>query len=272
MKLYGRNYKLVWEDHFDRTKIDEGFWDILHYNVPGHFGRPAWRKREACTVEDSNLVIRASIDKNGDYVSGMLRGHGHLAYKYGYAEIRAKLPKGGSGIWPGFWMVRPDFNGRSVAMPEIDVFEMFGDDSKIASAMHSWWRDAEGTKHIGYFDNLPNKAYLPNGSKFSDGYHTIGFEWTPLLAAFYVDGEPYCTVRIDNPLMEVFHEPIYFILSMAYGLTFLPAPEDNRTEPIEYKIDYIRLYQNEDGKLYHVGDDKELCEISDPYQFSEFKK
>ena len=51
MKLYGKGYKLVWEDHFDGPKIDEGYWDILHYNVKGCGGRPAWRKRENCRVE-----------------------------------------------------------------------------------------------------------------------------------------------------------------------------------------------------------------------------
>ena len=277
MNLYGTNYKLVWEDHFDKGEIDPGYWDVMHYNVPGCDDRPAWRKRENCTIEDSELVIRAKIEENGDYSSGMLRGHGHLAYKYGYAEIRAKLPISGKGIWPGFWMVRPQFNGQKRGGPEIDVFEMFGDASTIASAMHSWWTDEvygkHNVRHIGYFSGqgITNKISPADGSKFSDGYHTIGFEWTPELAAFYMDGEPYCTVRIDNPIMEVFHEPIYFIISMAFGLKFLAAPEEDRTDPIEYRVDYIRLYQNEDGKMYHIGEDKELREITDPYALSELK-
>ena len=274
MNLYGKDYKLVWEDHFDGPKIDEDYWDILHYNVPGHEGRPAWRKRENCSVKDSMLTIKANIDENGDYVSGMLRGNGHLAYKYGYAEIRAKLPIGGKGIWPGFWMCRPEFNGQSKGSPEIDVFEMFGDDSRIACALHSWWRDDSGTRHIGYFagQNYPITKLLPDGSKYSDDFHTIGFEWTPELVAFFVDGEPYCTARIDNMIFEVFHEPIYFIISMAFGLTHISKPDEDRTEPIDYIVDYIRLYQNEDGKLYHVDENKDLCEITDPYALSEFKK
>lgn len=270
MNLYGKNYKLVWEDHFDGSKIDEGYWDIMHYHVPGHEDRPAWRKRDNCSVKDSMLTIKATIEENGDYVSGMLRGNGHFAYKYGYAEIRAKLPKGGPGVWPGFWMCRPSFNGAVNGGPEIDVFEMFGDDSYIACNLHSWW----STGHINYLDGqgYPKKISLPNGEKFSDDFHTIGYEWTPELVAFYVDGEPYCTVRIDNPVMEVFQEPIYFIISMAFGLTFTAKPDENRTEPIEYIVDYIRLYQNENGKLYHVDENKNLCEVEDPYSLSEFKK
>ena len=273
MKLYGKGYKLVWEDHFDGPKIDEGYWDILHYNVKGCGGRPAWRKRENCRVENSNLIIHANIEENGDYVSGMLRGNAHFAYKYGYAEIRAKLPIGGKGIWPGFWMCVPNYNGRSDVGSEIDVFEMFGDDSYIESALHSWWSVPEWktSGHLSY-DGWPNKISPRDGSKFSDDFHTIGYEWTPELVAFYVDGEAYGTVRIDNELMKPFHNPIYFILSMAFGLPFLSAPDDDRTEPIEYIIDYIRLYQNEDGKMYHVDDNNELIEVTDPYSLSEFKK
>ena len=274
MNLSGKNYKRVWEDHFDGPKIDEGYWDISHYNVPGHEKRPAWRKRDNCSVKDSMLIIKATIEENKDSASGMLRGNGHLAYKYGYAEIRAKMPKGGPGIWPGFWMCRPEYKGMPSGGPEIDVFEMFGDDSYLACNLHSWWSDEQGVRHINYLDGqgYPKKAYLPNGAKFSDDFHTIGYEWTPELVAFFVDGEPYCTVRIDNPVFAVFQEPIYFIISMAFGLVFTAKPDDDRTEPIEYIVDYIRLYQNEDGKLYHVDEDKKLCEINDPYALSEFKK
>ncbi len=273
MKLQDRGYKLVWEDHFDGPKIDEGYWDIYHYHVKGYDGRPAWRKRENCRVENSNLIIRACIEENGDYVSGMLRGGGHLSYKYGYTEIRAKLPIGGDGIWPGFWLLVPEYNGRPFVETEIDVFEMFGDDLHIESAMHSLWniKDPQNRGHISY-PGWSRRRFLENGARFSDDYHTIGMEWTPEVVSFYVDGEAYGTIRIDNEFMQPFHSPMYFILSMAYGLRHFSKPEENRIEPIEYMIDYIRLYQNDNGKLYRVDENKDLVEITDPYSLSEFKK
>ena len=269
-KTFGKNYKLVWEDHFDGPKIDEGYWNIYEYNVPGHDERPAWRKRANCRVEDSMLIIKGTIEENKDYASGMLRSHDKIAYQYGYAEIRAKMPKGGPGIWPGFWMCRQSRQGCPAAGPEIDVLEMFGDDSYLAFNLHSWWKGG----HINYLDGqgYPKKATLPNGAKFSEDFHTIGYEWTPELVSFFIDGEPCCTVRIDNPVMEVFHEPIYFILSMAFGLKHVSKPDDNRTEPIEYMIDYIRLYQNEDGKMFKLDENKDLEVLTDPYSQSEFKK
>lgn len=254
MNLYGKNYKLVWEDHFEGNELDPGIWDVKHLRQEGHDGKGAWRKPENVTVENSNLVIRARMLPDGDYSSGMVRTDKALAYKYGYAEIRAKLPKGGPGIWPGFWMCAPVFPNCG-PMPEIDVFEMFGDDSYIACNIHAWWKEnIYGTRlHINYLDGqgYPKKIYLKDGSKFSDDYHTIGYEWTPELVQFLVDGEPYCTVTTDNPIFQFVNNPIYIIISMAYGLPFLKPPVQNG-EPVEYFIDYIRLYQNEDGKLYRI--------------------
>ena len=59
---------------------------------------------------------------------------------------------------------------------------------------------------------------------------------------------------------------------MAFGLKHVGKPDDNRTEPIEYMIDYIRLYQNEDGKMFKLNENKDLEILTDPYSQSEFKK
>ena len=263
MNLYGKNYRLVFEDNFDAEKLDTDIWTPFDYADNTRDGKKAWRKPENVTLENGNLVIRGKILENGDYTSGMIKTNKHMAYKYGYAEIRAKMPIGGKGVWPGFWMCAPQYPGRG-AMPEIDVLEMFGDDSYIACNLHSWWWDKEinGHRHINYLDGqgYPKTKRLPGGAKFSEDYHTIGYEWTSELVQFLVDGEPYCTVKINNPMFSVFHEPIYFILSMAYRLPFLSAPENNGV-PVEYMIDYIRLYQNDDGVLYRIEEDNSLTEV-----------
>ncbi|MFR7854652.1 MAG: hypothetical protein ACLU40_03430, partial [Acutalibacteraceae bacterium] len=131
MNLYGKNYRLVFEDNFDAEKLDTDIWTPFDYADNTRDGKKAWRKPENVTLENGNLVIRGKILENGDYTSGMIKTNKHMAYKYGYAEIRAKMPIGGKGVWPGFWMCAPQYPGRG-AMPEIDVLEMFGDDSYIA--------------------------------------------------------------------------------------------------------------------------------------------
>lgn len=262
MNLYGKNYKLVWEDNFDGKELNPKWWNVKNYFVEGHEGRKAWRKPENCTLEDGNLVIRGKIEENGDYTSGMINTAQAFSYQYGYCEIRAKLPLAGPGRWPGFWMCCPQHPGRK-AGSEIDIFEMFGDDTFIACNVHEWWHDecGAGNHHINFLDgqNYPKKIVLPDGKKFSDDFHTIGYEWTPELVAFFVDGEPYCTIRVDNPVYKFVDQPVYFIISMAYGLKHLKQPLENST-PVEYYIDYIRLYQNETGKIFKINAEEKTIE------------
>lgn len=276
MNLYGKNYKLVWEDHFDA--IDPGYWEVKNYADAGHEGHKAWRHPNNVRIENSNLVITARIeDKDnpetgfaaGDFTSGMLRAQDTFCYKYGYAEIRAKLPLAGPGRWPGFWMCCPRYDG-SGGRCEVDVFEGFGSDAEIACNLHGWWWDPvyKASHHINYLDGrkgYPKKHRLPDGALYSDDYHTIGYEWTPKVAQFLVDGEPYCTVDIDNPVFAAFHQPIYFIISMAFGLKHIamPVPTD---VPCEYYIDYIRLYQNEDGHVYRTVKNAPPEEIGSIYE------
>ena len=258
-ELIKNGYKLVFEDHFDSDTLNPEIWTVMEMRQDGHNGHGAWRKKENLSLKDSNLTITARIEEDGEYTSGMINTSKSFCYKYGYAEIRAKLPVGGSGIWPGFW-TKSDYPGARVNS-EIDIFEMFGSDRQIEAAMHAWWRDRNYDKvhHISYGVGNSKKRF-DGDVTFSSEYHTIGYYWTKDFAEFAVDGEVYGHMDIGNCMFNAFHTPIYFIISMAFGLPFLPAPEEGRTTPIEYKIDYIRLYQDETGVLYDVDEERRIHE------------
>ena len=55
---------------------------------------------------------------NNEYISGILTTQSRFSQKYGYFEIRAKIPVG-IGVWPAFWMLADDGGWP----PEIDVME-----------------------------------------------------------------------------------------------------------------------------------------------------
>lgn len=258
-ELIKNGYKLVFEDHFDGEALNPDVWTEVNMRQDGHGGHGAFRKSENLTVKDSTLTITARIEDDGEYTSGMINTSKSFCYKYGYAEIRAKLPIGGPGIWPGFW-TKSDYPGAPVNS-EIDIFEMFGNDRQIEAAMHAWWRDRNYDKvhHISYGVGNSKKRF-DGDVTFSNEYHTIGYYWTKDFAEFSVDGEVYGHMDIGNCMFKAFHTPIYFIISMAFGLPFLPAPDPDRKEPIEYKIDYIRLYQDETGVLYDVDENRRISE------------
>jgi len=48
-----------------------------------------------------------SVLFDNEYVSGILTTQGKFSQKYGYFEIRSKIPIG-TGVWPAFWMLADD--------------------------------------------------------------------------------------------------------------------------------------------------------------------
>ena len=258
--LLKNGYKLVFEDHFDNGIDDKVWYKFDTHNERGHMDRAIWRNPENIYTRDSNLIIKGSIDddpENGGkkYNCGRIQIK-NFTYKYGYAEARAKIAVAGPGIWMGFWMcARERDNGVN---SEIDVAEMFGDDTRIASNIHGWWLDRNyGKQHrFNYLDgkNYPKVKELPNGERFSDKYHNFGYYWTPDFVEFLVDGESFCRVDIKNPMFALCHSPLYFIFSMLYGSKNRPQPIEDRTEPIEFCIDYLRLYQDDKGEFFDINE------------------
>ena len=55
---------------------------------------------------------------SNEYVSGVLTTQKSFSQKYGYFEIRAKMPLG-TGVWPAFWLLANDGGWP----PEIDAME-----------------------------------------------------------------------------------------------------------------------------------------------------
>jgi Glycosyl hydrolases family 16 len=74
---------------------------------------------------------------NNEYVSGILTTQSRFSQKYGYFEMRAKIPVG-VGVWPAFWMLA-DNGGWP---PEVDIMEGRGQ-LPGAIAMTTHWRIPE---------------------------------------------------------------------------------------------------------------------------------
>ena len=69
------------------------------------------------------------------YVSGMLTSQKSFSQKYGYFEIRSKIPVG-AGVWPAFWLLANNHGWP----PEIDVMEGRGErPGDLVMTTH--WRD-----------------------------------------------------------------------------------------------------------------------------------
>ena len=264
--------QLVWNDEFESTDgtYDHNKWlQRAQMSATDMYNSKTERNVK---VEDGNLVLRSwkeedtSISEGKPYSTNMsMTTRDSCNYCYGYLEMRAKVPFG-KGCWPSFWMVqREDMRNEGVNwMSEIDIFEVFGSKNSLIPNIHKWYNSTADNYHVQLDGNRKTAYKFENFENLSDEYHTYGFYWDEEKMVFSVDGEDYCTIDITPETgdfgqykgMDGFHTPNYIILN-----NFLFTPEaswipdgamvdDNVEYPVTYTVDYIRLYQGDNGVMY----------------------
>ncbi|RAI56243.1 hypothetical protein DOO78_21750 [Roseicella frigidaeris] len=158
------------------------------------------------------------------YTSGLLSSAHSFAQQYGYFEIKAQLPAG-QGFWPAFWLLPADGSWP----PEIDIFEMLGNDPTTAYfSLHSTASGASGT----------NKAsLLPD---LSAGFHTYGLDWEADTIRWYVDGNLVAQAATPADM----HKPMYMLLNLAVGDAGSWAGKYDASLPTGHMlVDYVHVWQ-----------------------------
>lgn len=244
------DYQLVWNDEFDSSSLDESVWSKRTLRrTTQQFGNYTNVRPENVSVRDGNLIITGKKEADNVYSTGEVHTGDTLEYVYGYIEIRAKLAVG-QGVWTNFWLQN---RKGSKAFFEIDIFEKFpGSDTRIDSTLHTWWwdKDIEGKDVAGHWYVTGEEKHsgysLTNGENFGDAYHTYGCEWTSEVVSFFVDGKKTYEYPIGIKDNVIFHTPVSVVLDMylgEYGVKMDESVLTNPQKPLEYKIDYIHLYQ-----------------------------
>jgi beta-glucanase (GH16 family) len=154
---------------------------------------------------------------------------GGFEQKYGYWEIRARVPRS-KGIWPAFWLMGGFQNGDSSQQGEIDIFEMIGD-GKVYQTIHDW-----GPVHT------TNSKIVSPGFDPSTGFHTYGLLWSPNEIVWYIDGVE--TFRADQTKVATFRDrigPLYVVMNVAVGGSWPGAPDATTKFPANFDIEYLRV-------------------------------
>jgi beta-glucanase (GH16 family) len=233
-------WKLVWNDEFDGSTIQKSNWTF-------DLGAGGWGNGEAeyytaraenARQENGNLVIEARQEKyeGSYYTSARLKTQGLQSFKYGRIEARLKVPSG-AGLWPAFWMLGSDFNGKNWPdCGEIDIMEYIGKEPDLIM----------GTLHgPGYSGATGRTKWNRQKFNIADDFHTYAVEWDTNQISWFFDGEEYSTVtRADlNSLKWVFDQPFFIILNLAVGGQ-LPGPVGLKTVfPAQLLVDYVRVYE-----------------------------
>jgi beta-glucanase (GH16 family) len=225
------NWKLIFNDEFNGTSLDTSVWNTCfpwarqdRCTNSGNHELELFQPQEAYLDGSGHLVLRAEEQQiNGfDYTSGMVASYRSLNFKYGYVEARVKIPAG-KGLWPQFWMMPSD---RSWP-PEIDIFEILGDDPTRAYFTYHW----------GSSNNTSQYSY--SGPDFSAGWHTFAAKWEPGEITWYTDG----IERGKFTDSVVTSKSMYLILDLSVGGDW-PGPPDSTTDfPSYWQIEYVRVWQ-----------------------------
>lgn len=269
-------HRLIWAEEFNVNDVSE----LEHFTQKYDTMASTDSNLKTSTSADNyfvdtktgELVLRITSDGNRNYTTPKsVTTRDGMSFRYGYLEMRAKVPYQ-SCVWPSFWL-QPDKSSwnKTKYTGEIDIFEIMGNKTRADLALHKWHGGGScsiGSGKLHFLDGYNKTSYTFSSNREAIQYHTYGFEWTPEYMAFYVDGNIYCKIDITNetgdyctsthPGMECFHN-FYYICLNNWVFTDQQSgwvPASNRAEnvadfgTVDYKIDYIRLYQNRNDGLY----------------------
>lgn len=255
-------YVLDWQDEFNNDYLDVTQWTA-------HIAPNTCADARMADYEVSNgtLKLRINPDHPSRYENGSTTGFkvsgietynnrfsqiygdgkgtlpaSYKGYttKYGYFEVRCKMPSCDGGGHVAFWMqgAQHDTGGDgtpSVETAEIDILEtpLYAPNAHFPrvfrwsdESMHDWYKS------------------IPLEGDYVNEWHTFAVDWRPEYLAFFVDGVEVARTE-QSPQYEM-----YLILSMyidnGTDTDYVFGPPSD-IYPKEWEIDYVRVYKDENG-------------------------
>ncbi len=231
-------YTETWGDDFNGpagSPPNPNYWAFQIGNDFGN-GELDWGTTTNAWLDgDGHLIIALENNPNEtpQYTSGHLQTEGlEPVGPYGQVEADIKNPTG-DGIGEAFWALGNNYN--TVGWPtcgEIDMMESHG----------SQPNQSNGTIHgINYADYGISTPYV-NDEPLPEAYHTYGMYWMPYHIQFYVDGNVYANLTIQNMAVNEnwpFNQQIYLIDSAGVGGVVAGNPDPTTIWPQYMYTDYV---------------------------------
>lgn len=261
-------YALTFNDEFDDTVLDSTKWFIKYRaglrNALNSFKPDSVYKRPPYTAKyvSRDGVLRLRIDTLATWVSSIQTSdytydkardtcirNDKFVQKYGYWEIRSRMPKG-AGLCSAYWLLHADPYGQEYLPPdslhpggisrtdaenvavEIDIFEQKGNSN--SSNMFTVHMIPSTTGRHTY-------NYAPNFD-YANDFHIWGFDWKEGELNWYLDNVKIHTYRGLTPQKEMLlFLGLYASTDPASWYGALPS---TTLFPKDFQIDYIRIYRD----------------------------
>ncbi len=253
----GKRFRLVWQDEFDGTVLDESKWDY-RLSMMGKV-HPAWTDRGVHLDGEGNCVFTV-IEEDGRPVSSQLQtGYNfmdapvestkfeedHLQWNigklrknkfthtHGYYECRCKLQSRG-GWWSAFWLQSPIIGASldpAYTGSEVDIMECFTP-GKLAG--HNVFTGGYGLDMQR--DQIGGMEGMDDGE-----YHTFGLLWDESGYTFYVDG------KADGKIEKnISHCPQFILISTEVDgyrhASHAPTEAAYHAIGDTFLVDYVRVF------------------------------
>lgn len=232
-------FKLVWQEDFDGTSINESTWS----KIPR--GSSDWNRYMSdydslYAVRDGNLILRGIVNHSqksdtARYLTGGVFTKSKRNFELGRIEIRAKLGSA-TGYWPAFWMLPETAEWPQGG--EIDIMEHLNYDSVVYQTVHSNYTFVLKQK-------TPPPGTVPAFNR--DDYNVFGLEKYKDSLCFFVNGIKTMTYpRVDSLVAKgqfpFCDEPYYLLLDSQLTGSWVGAA-DSKTLPVEMAIDWVKFYE-----------------------------
>lgn len=204
-------YSYVWGDEFDGSGVNTDKWSadgsVMGMRGGNNNELTVEYTSKSTSVENGDLTLTSYKDTDGSYhVPWSVNTKKTMNYKYGYVEIRAKLPTE-VGAFSSFWTrsVSDNTSGGACLVEgtldhyaEVDMFEIFnvasrGENNELAGNI---LKNFPGQDKGWYGSDMTNaqRTWVPTDGE----YHIYGYEWTPYEINLYIDGVKYARFDITE--------------------------------------------------------------------------
>lgn len=257
------DYKLVWRDEFDTDGppnpaywvFEEGFvrnHELQWYQMPNAWCRNGVLTLTARKEERPNPNYNTKSSKWGDqrpninYTSASITTKGKVEFLFGRVEVRARIPAT-QGSWPAIWLKGSKYPWPSCG--EIDMMEYYRYKGTPSLLSNVCW-GGDNNQSRWNTQAYPFTQFTAKDPTWADKFHIWRMDWDKQYIRLYLDDKllnetplaktinaPTSAGANDNP----FETPMFILLNLAMGSS--GGTIDEATLPVNYDIDYVRVYQ-----------------------------